>query len=267
MGVPDHTKAIGSMTNRRLFVSAADWSDDYIVVRGEQGHHLRNVLRARAGDAFELIDGQGRCARAIVETLSTGDEVKCRIQEQTLAPRPDSDRLVLLQALVRFEKFEWVLEKATELGVTRMVPVVTARTEAKWRDITSGRVERWHKILIESIKQCRRLHLPVLDHPLSFAQAVSESTGRCRILLSEKPETPSLKSVLTVIQQNRRHAREGGLSRGVTLAIGPEGGWASEEVALAEQSGFQPASLGEGILRAETAAVASLAILSYEMDE
>jgi 16S rRNA (uracil1498-N3)-methyltransferase len=267
MGVPDRKKSIGSMTDRRLFVNAADWSDDYIAVRGEQGHHLRNILRARSGDAFELIDGRGRWARAIVETLSIGGEVNCRIQEQTLAPRPDPDGLVLLQALVRFEKFEWVLEKATELGVTRMVPVVTAHTEAKWRDITSGRVERWQRILIESIKQCRRLHLPVLANPSTFARAVSESTGSCKILLSEKPETLSLKSVLKAFQQTGRHAAEGGLSCGVTLAIGPEGGWASEEIALAEQSGFQPASLGEEILRTETAAVASLAILNYEMDE
>ncbi|MBZ5537108.1 MAG: 16S rRNA (uracil(1498)-N(3))-methyltransferase [Acidobacteriia bacterium] len=255
------------MTDRRVFVNPTDWSDAYIVVRGEQGHHLRNVLRARAGDAFEMIDGRGRWARAIVETLSPGGEVNCRIQEQTLTPRPDPDRLVVLQALVRFERFEWVLEKATELGVTRIVPVVTAHTEAKWRDIPRGRVERWQKILIESIKQCRRLHLPALAIPSSFTRAVSETTGSCRILLSEKPKTPSLKSVLKGFQQTRRQAMEIGLSRGVTLAIGPEGGWASEEETLAEQSGFQPASLGEGILRTETAAVASLAILSYEMDE
>jgi 16S rRNA (uracil1498-N3)-methyltransferase len=267
MGVPDHKKAIGSMTDRRVFVSPADWFDDFIIVRGEQGHHLRNVLRARAGDVFELIDGRGRWARAVVETLSTLGEVSCRIREQELTPPPDPARLVLLQALIRFEKFEWILEKATELGVTRMVPVVTTHTEAKWRDITRARSERWQKILIESIKQCRRLHLPALANPSLFARAISEAGGECRILLSEKPETPSLKSVLNAFQENRRNTAVNASCTGVTLAIGPEGGWAQEEIALAGQSGFQLASLGEGILRTETAAVASLAILSYEMDD
>lgn len=267
MGVPDRKKAIGSMTNRRLFVSAADWSDDYIVVRGEQSHHLRNVLRARAGDAFELIDGRGRWARAVVETLSIRDGVSCRIREQKMTPPPDPARLVLLQALVRFERFEWILEKATELGVTRLVPVVTAHTEAKWRDITSARLDRWEKILIESIKQSRRLHLPALADLSPFPEAVSEITGDCKILLSEKPATPSLKSVLKAFQGSRHNAPADGMRRGVVLAIGPEGGWDDEEIALAGQSGFQPASLGEGILRTETAAVASLAILNYEMQD
>lgn len=267
MGVPDCKKAIGSMTDRRIFVSATDWSDDYVVVGGEQGHHLRDVLRARAGNLFELIDGQGRWARAAVETISTRGEVKCRIREQTLIPPPAPDRLVLLQALVRFEKFEWILEKATELGVTRVVPLVTAHTEAKWSTMTNARVERWQKILIESIKQCRRLHLPALGTPSPFTQAVSETTGNFNILLSERPETPSLKSVLKKIQEPRRREAVGGTCPGVTLAIGPEGGWALEEIALAEQSGFHAASLGERILRTETAAVSSLAILGYEMDD
>ncbi|MGB7624543.1 MAG: RsmE family RNA methyltransferase [Terriglobia bacterium] len=252
------------MTDRRVFVSADDWSSESIVVRGEQAHHLRNVLRARPGDSFEFIDGQGRWARATLKGISTRGELTCRIEEQSRTLSPGEDRVVLLQALVRFEKFEWILEKAAELGVNRIVPVVAAHTELKWRDVTNARQVRWEKILIESIKQCRRLYLPVLDPPLPFAQAVSKTRGGCKLLLSEKPGTPLLKSALKSFLETCRHSSGDVSYGGFTLAIGPEGGWADEEIGSAGRSGFQAVSLGEGILRAETATVAALAILHYE---
>jgi 16S rRNA (uracil1498-N3)-methyltransferase len=252
------------MTDRRVFISVDDWSSDSIRVRGAQAHHLRNVLRARPGDSFEFIDGQGRWARATLEAHSPRGEVSCLIREQSMTPSRAEDSMVLLQALVRFERFEWILEKATELGVSRIVPIVTAHTEKKWRDVASARQVRWQKILIESIKQCRRLHLPVLVRPLRFADAIENARGGRKLLLSEKPETPSLKSVLKEFREIRAHFSREASSAGVTLAIGPEGGWTDEEIDSAQQSGFHAVSLGENILRTETAAVAGLAILQFE---
>jgi 16S rRNA (uracil1498-N3)-methyltransferase len=252
------------MTERRLFVSAEDWSLDQIVVRGEQAHHLKDVLRAQAGDIFEFIDGQGRWARAVVESVPTRGEVKCRVQEQRVTSLSSEHRLILLQALVRFERFEWVLEKATELGVTQVIPLITAHTESKWREVTGARLERWEKILIESLKQCRRLCLPAVSRPVRFDKAMSTTKADIKLLLSERFDAPLMKSVcrtrLTPNSEQRVHPPP----RGVALAVGPEGGWAKEEEAFAESCGFHVVSMGEGILRAETAAIAALVIAQYE---
>jgi len=255
------------MTDRRFFVGVEDWSSDQIIVRGEQAYHLKSVLRARVGDCFEFVDGEGRWARARVEAIPTRGEVICHIQEQHTTRSPKEDRAVLIQALIRFEKFEWILEKATELGTTRIIPVVTAHTEARWREVSRARRDRWQKILIESLKQCRRLHLPVLAEPEPFDQAVSRAKAEVKLILSEKPGTPALKSVFLAIRSTFEGVRRNPASPRISLAVGPEGGWTDEEIAFSLQCGFMPASLGEGILRTETAALAGLAILGYELED
>lgn len=252
------------MTDRRFFVSAADWSTDQVRVSGEQAHHLKAVLRARTGESFEFIDGQGRWARAVIEDLPTRGEILCRIQEQSRTAPPDEHRLVLLQALVRFEKLEWIWEKATELGVTCITPLVTAHTEAKWREVSEARFERWQKILVESLKQCRRLHLPLLIKPLRFDQAVRQAPGDVKLLLSEKPGASSLKSVARQFADGKEGPASAQSPHRVTLVVGPEGGWAAEEIAYAEHLGFAAVSLGDLTLRAETAALAALAMARYE---
>lgn len=254
------------MTERRLFVSTADWFPDHILVRGEQAHHLKNVLRAQSGEAFDFVDGQGRWAHAMVEAIPTRGEVRCRIQKQTFTPSPGEDRLLLLQALIRFEKFEWILEKATELGTTKIIPLLAAHTEAKWREVSGARFERWKKILIEAMKQCRRLHLPVLTKPARFDQAFSKIKADHKLFLNERPDTPSLISVCRSRQSFERGSPQSPPSSRLALAIGPEGGWTRDEVAFAESLGFVPVSLGEGILRAETAALAALAVARYEFE-
>lgn len=254
------------MTERRLLVSAGDWFPHRIRVRGEQAHHLKDVLRARIGETFEFIDGHGRWARAMVEAIPTRDYIDCQIKEQTLTPAPGDDRFVLMQALIRFEKFEWILEKATELGVTKIIPLITARTEAKWSQAAEAKRDRWEKILVESIKQCRRLHLPCLAKSVRFEEGVSHARADLKILLSEKPDTPSFKSAFQKHEAFSAVAQRLKPELKVILAIGPEGGWSKEELVHAEASGFTPASMGTAILRAETAAVAGLSIVHHEIE-
>lgn len=255
------------MSERCLYVAPDGWSAECVRVEGEQAHHLKQVLRARPGDTFEFIDGKGRWARAVVETLPPRGEIRCRIQEQHSQPPLGDDRWILLQALVRFEKFEWILEKAAELGVTRIIPLQTAYTEAKWRGVSSNRFERWEKILVESLKQSRRLHLPVVSRPMRFDQAIGKTEASVKILLSEKPGTPTLKSVARSMPGFASASIQTRGIMKVALAIGPEGGWANEEVAFAQGAGYQPVSLGESILRSETAAVAALSIVRYEFED
>lgn len=254
------------MTERRLFVCGDDWLPDRILVRGEQAHHLKDVLRARRGDTFEFMDGRGRWARARVETVPTRGDIECQIQEQKVTPAPEEDRFVLMQALVRFEKFEWILEKATELGVTKIIPLITARTETKWSQVTGARRDRWEKILVESIKQCRQLHLPRLAKSVRFDEAISRARVDLKIVLSEKPNTPSFKSAFQKPEAAGAAVQSSNRMLKVMLAIGPEGGWSKEELAYSEACGFIAASLGESILRSETAAIAGLSIVRHEIE-
>ncbi len=252
------------MADRRVYVPHENWSAESLLVRGTEAHHLKNVLRAHPGDSFEFIDGKGRWARAVITQIVSQGEMECRILEQTQTTSPDENHFVLLQALIRFEKWEWILEKAVELSVTKVVPLVTVHTEAKWREITASRWKRWQRILTEATKQCRRLHIPLLARPTQFDEAVSQVHGDVKLMLSEKPGTPPLRGRAreSLPGQVRPDDRPG--ERRLAVAIGPEGGWAEEEIVFAENYQFLPVSLGETILRSETAAIAALAIARYE---
>ncbi|MDD5541578.1 MAG: RsmE family RNA methyltransferase [Acidobacteriia bacterium] len=252
--------------DRRIFVAAADWSAEEVVVREDQAHHLKHVLRAQAGEVFEFVDGEGRWARAMIEEIPTRGEIHCRMQDQTFSARPPRNHFVLLPALIRFENFEWILEKAVELGVTRILPLITAHTEAKWRDISAARYERWDKIMVEAMKQCRRVHLPEIEKPSRFDQSVSTVEAEVKILCSEKPATPAFKEVCRDIRAGRSGGAKSEGVATVGIWIGPEGGWSEEEVAWATGHGLHAVSFGERTLRAETAALAALCLAQYEFD-
>ena len=162
----------------------------------------------------------------------------------------------LLLAVVKFDAFEWALEKATELGVTRIVPLAAARSEKALLVAAPKRAERWKKILLEASQQSRRVSVPLLE-PLAKPEAAFASKAEAlRVLLSEAAEAKPLRVVLAGQQQ-----------RAVVLAIGPEGGWTDAEFAAARGAQFQEASLGKLILRTETAVVAALASLNFALSQ
>lgn len=155
---------------------------------------------------------------------------------------------------MKFDVFEWALEKATELGIARIVPLASARSDKALLAAAAKRADRWKKILLESSQQSRRVQLPVLD-PLAKPEAAFNSFGQgIRILLSESPDAPSLRKTLSGARESI-----------AALAVGPEGGWTDSEYAAARAAGFHEASLGKLILRAETAVVASLAALNFAL--
>lgn len=250
---------------RRFFVEGFEGTQ--AALRGEAAHHLGRVLRAEPGQVYELSDGQslwlGRVQRV------RRDAVEFSLLEQ-LPAAPPRLRLVLALSIVKFERFEWSLEKATELGVSQIVPLAAARSGKALVASAAKRAERWRKILLESAQQARRLSPPTLQAtvaPRDFFRAckpepgdgckAEEATGgACRLLLSERAGAPSLKRVL-----NGRVAEE------CVLAIGPEGGWTDEEFAAAHAAGFVEASLGPNILRTETAVVAALAAIDFALAE
>jgi 16S rRNA (uracil1498-N3)-methyltransferase len=168
--------------------------------------------------------------------------------------------LHLLLAVFKFDHMEWAIEKATELGVARITPVLARRTEKHLAQAATKRVERWRRIALEASKQSRRTTIPEISEPIALKGALELVDSPIRILLSETEQTTNIAAALQISESK---AHEGEFTH--ALAIGPEGGWTQEEMALFTGHGWQHVTLGPRILRAETAAIAAIAILSSHL--
>jgi 16S rRNA (uracil1498-N3)-methyltransferase len=246
---------------RRFFVDQFD--RDSAMLRGDAATHLTRVLRAEAGQQFELSDGTQLWLGEISQ-VERGS-VKFSLIEQ-LQAQPARLHVDLLLAIVKFDRFEWAIEKATELGVSAIVPVAAARSEKGLIAAAAKRAARWQKILFESAQQSRRMGAPKLAGVVK-SEAGFNGGGRAdaiRILLSEEAAAPSLKDVLSEYSTYRLSDCAESTAR-ISIAIGPEGGWTSGELELAKVAGFRAASLGAYILRTETAVAAALASINYAL--
>jgi 16S rRNA (uracil1498-N3)-methyltransferase len=235
---------------RRFFVD--HFENQRTSMQGEAAHHLGRVLRAQPGQLYELSDGTSVWLGRI-ETV-TRDEINFELLEQ-LPGNPPRLKTTLLLAVVKFDAFEWALEKATELGASRIVPLAAARSEKALLAAAPKRATRWQKILLESSQQSRRVQLPILDALTKpeAAFAVPDADA-VRILFSESREAKPLRTILA-----------GAPRPEAILAIGPEGGWTDSEFSAANAATFCEASLFDLILRTETAVVAALANLAFAL--
>jgi len=235
---------------RRFFVE--QFTDNTAVMEGEAAHHLGRVLRAQTGQLYELSDGERVW---LGEIASVGrDRVQFTLVEELPAFHPSVD-VTLLLAVVKFDAFEWALEKATELGVSTIVPLAAERSEKALLAAAAKRAERWKKILLEASQQSRRVRVPVLAELAKPESAFASGKDGLRIMLSERATASPLRKVV-----------QGQRAEKALLAIGPEGGWTDSEFATGKSGGFMEASLGCLILRTETAVVAALASLNSALD-
>ena len=216
-------------------------------VRGEDARHLTRVLRAESGQRYEISDSQSAYLAEIVEARS--DRVVFRIIEPIETPAVPV-RMTLCAVLIKFDRFEWIIEKATELGVDRILPVETARCEKGLLEASRKRTERWTRIARESSQQSRRLRAPEILPAARFDRCLTTEADY-RFFL-EETTAPAL---LRMLPDRRSDADR------IALLTGPEGGWTDAERHAAAAAGWQPASLGPQVLRAETAATAGIAIL------
>jgi 16S rRNA (uracil1498-N3)-methyltransferase len=236
---------------KRLFVSPAQLADATIPLEARQLHYLRDVLRVASDEQLEVFDGEGNSFRACLrgEALVRGEKVAA------LSRALD---VVLAQALAKGEKMDFVVQKATELGVSRIVPVIAERAVVRVdRERGSTKAERWRRIAQEAARQCGRSDVPFVDEPREWADVlrrIGEEPERRGVLLD--PEETSL----------RLGAAARGAAR-ILLAIGPEGGFSPQEREMAVRAGVLAAGLGPRILRTETAAVAALAIVLHVRGE
>jgi 16S rRNA (uracil1498-N3)-methyltransferase len=232
------------MTRRRWI--ADEFSGDKAALTGSNAYHLATVLRARAGQQFDVaVDGA--LHRAVVSSVAN-DRIEFELHERSEAATALS--VTLLLAIFKFDRMEWAIEKATELGVASIVPVVARRTDSHLASAAAKRVERWRKIAKEASQQSRRVSPPEITEPTKLKAALeSLSCVPLKIVCSEAEEQTSLASLLRLGEES-------------CIAIGPEGGWAEDELDQFRSAGWQSASLGSTVLRAETAAITALAIAS-----
>lgn len=243
------------MSLPRFFLPPEAWPDSGTAptLHGDEAAHCARVLRMGPGDALEIFDGAGRVIRAVIAsaakncvTLTAPEPLPCPTRRCAIH---------LLPALIKTEPFEWLLEKAVELGAASVCPILTARTVSTWSgDHAQKKLARWQRHMIESAKQCHTPYLPQLGAPRPIAEAITSlPTGALKIM-------PALSGQSRTLHGIGQQAPDCAY-----IIIGPEGDFTPEEEHLAETQGFVPVTLGPLILRAETAAITTLAILSHEL--
>jgi 16S rRNA (uracil1498-N3)-methyltransferase len=243
---------------------------------GDQAAHLARVLRAQPGQVFDVV-ANGFLHRAEVISVSE-DEIGFVLHEELEADAALPIHLLL--AVFKFDHFEWSIEKATELGVAKITPILARRTEKHLVLASAKRLERWRRIALESAQQSRRTDIPEIAEPTALTVALAAETAPLRLLLSETEQTLTLTAALTQsttdagVPHSSRSYRDGwDVTRSPTgaptttlaLAIGPEGGWTPEEMSLFTTHAWTHVTLGPRILRAETAAIAAIAIASAHL--
>jgi 16S rRNA (uracil1498-N3)-methyltransferase len=233
---------------RRRFI-ADEFSSNRAALTGDHADHLIRVLRARVGQEFDIVTG-GAVRLGCIASIEDR-----RVEFDLREELPDISLLdlTLLLAIFKFDRMEWAIEKCTELGVARFVPVISRRTDPHLASASLKRAERWRRIVREASEQSRRPSLPDVTDPVRLKDVLTTTQGT-RILLAETENKLSLREAAS------SHAGEQ-----IALAIGPEGGWTAEELAQFQNGAWISASLGQTVLRAETAAIAATAIVMSEI--
>jgi 16S rRNA (uracil1498-N3)-methyltransferase len=232
------------MTRRRFI--ADEFSGDRAAIIGEHADHLARVLRARVGQEFDIAAGTSVRRGKIVSVdnarveFELGEEVSSRVLVE----------ITLALSIFKFDRMEWAIEKCTELGVSRIIPVIARRTDAHLASASAKRVERWQRIVRQASEQSRRAVPPEIAAPVRLSEIFSLQSG-LRIVLSESEDRTLLHDAVKSTAAD-----------GVLFAVGPEGGWADDELQSFQQADWTSASLGNTILRAETAAIAATAIVT-----
>lgn len=231
------------MTRRRWIADRVEGDHAYLL--GQNANHLFRVLRAQPGQQFDVA-AEG-VLRVGTITVATPDKVEFHLGEEVASEA--IPEITVYLSIFKFDRMEWALEKLTELGVSRIVPVIADRTAQHLAKAADARVERWRKIAREAAQQARRIAPPEIADPVRVEGMVKQSG----ILLSEVEDAVSLKAALA------------GCRPPVSLALGPEGGWTPAEIELFKAAGWKSASLGNTILRAETAAIAAVAVVFAQL--
>jgi 16S rRNA (uracil1498-N3)-methyltransferase len=243
------------MTRRRWI--AEHWDEATATLAGAQAEHLARVLRAQPGMEADVVAG-GHVYHAQAVAVSPQEVRFNLIAELEAEPAMP---VTLVVSVYKFDRMEWAIEKATELGVAAIAPVVARRTEKHLAQAAEKRAERWRRIAHEASQQSRRCDVPLIHDPATLAAFLKTPSEATRIVLAEQERTTTLRHAL-----DEAVTSAGAEMPTLEIAIGPEGGWAPEEEALFDANGWRAVSLGPRILRAETAAIAALAVVASYLE-
>jgi 16S rRNA (uracil1498-N3)-methyltransferase len=243
---------------RRFFVRPEDVGSRELRLRGDEAEHLTRVLRLGPGAQVLVFDGCGHEYVSVVEGLES-EGVVCRILADAPSPSPPTVSITLGQGLPKAEKFDWVIQKTTELGVSDIVPLITARVIPHLAaSHLTRKVDRWRRLAREACKQSRRATVPQVREPMPVeAFYAACQSAELKLVLWEGEETRLLRTVLAASAP----------VVSVALVVGPEGGLTAQEVACGESYGFLATGLGPRILRTETAAVVAVALLQHRFGD
>ncbi|HEY2091849.1 MAG TPA: RsmE family RNA methyltransferase [Thermoanaerobaculia bacterium] len=231
----------------RIFTPEPFAPGDRIAIRGDELHHSLRVVRVREGEEVELFDGKEAAARGVV-TKADHDELVVNVLT-IIDAREAHVSITLAMSIIALDRFELVLQKATELGVRSILPIVTERVEIR-PERYRGKQERWERIVFEAVKQCGRARLPLLEPPVPFSEAIERPGAKIMFDADVEPSPPLAPSPELAI-----------------LFIGPEGGWSETELEIARAAGVRFRKLGSRRLRAETAAIVAIARVLAESGE
>ncbi|MCJ7563363.1 MAG: 16S rRNA (uracil(1498)-N(3))-methyltransferase [Candidatus Aminicenantes bacterium] len=240
------------MTSKLFFIDKNRISGRNITLAGPEHHHLSRVVRSKQGDVIWLFDGNGARYRARIEEIGT-DMTKLSLLENSGQVEFRS-RIILGQALLKAKAMDLVVQKSTELGLFMLVSIITARSVVKVEDRSEKKVERWTKITREASKQSKSGLVPRIQSPQPLNAFLKSHEAAVKIFLNENGGRPLLDIVLMTA---------GAPASDVAVLVGPEGGWTNEEEKMIAAHGYESASLGQAILRAETAAICALSIVSH----
>ncbi len=246
------------MNMNRFFVPKSSFEGELVRLSPEQAHQVCHVLRLTPGDPIVVLDENGTEYEVTLSTVCPPETIGQVMGRHPARGEPQA-KITLFQSLLPREKFEWVLQKATEVGVTRFAPVLTERSIVRAKLIEDKKLDRWRRIVTEAAEQSHRGRIPKLDQAITFAEAVSRLGDFDRALIA----APSAKAVS--LPDALRDLGRGAVSIG--LVVGPEGGFSDAEVDLACETGAIPIHLGPRILRTETAAVVASALILYELGD
>lgn len=238
----------------RFFAPPANFDSGSVGIGQDETRHLRDVLRMRGGERVHVFDGNGREFLCEVTNIGRRDSI-ARIINEISPTAPESPlELTLAAAILKGDKFDWVVQKAVELGVSRLIPTITSRCDVKLKD-SAKRVERWRKIVLEASKQCGRAKLMLVDEPAEFQRSIAfaESITESAAMLFSERDGISLSRVSP--------------ANILTAFTGPEGGWEDSELAAATERGVRIVTFGGRILRAETAAITVSALLQNKFGD
>ena len=238
----------------KFYVDKNNIFNNKLLIFCDEARHIMKVLRYKIDDLITLFDSEGTTYECVIKAYEN-EEITAEIIEKIENKNSETTKIILAQAVLKSKKMDFVIQKSTELGISRIIPFLSSRTIPKWNsDKCFDKAEHWRNIVKASVKQSGIRKMPCVDNIISYDEIISSNLNMNKILLYEKERNVSFKKIINTIT----------FPSDILIMVGPEGGFTIEEVSRAKQSGFLTTSIGKLILRAETVPIAILSILQYE---